>query len=417
MIHVCFGIHDGTGHYSKFTGTTILSLFENTTSEVTVHILHDDTLTDENRDKFSLLATRYNQLIKFYNVDELCADKITEYLSLIPDLETSWVSVGAFYRFLIPQLLPKDIKEVIYLDSDIIVNLDINELWQIELGDKILAVVPEFLNSMTYDRKRIERQFLLVSDGLVKAEDYFNSGVMIMNLDLLRDEEECIMQGIKFRGENPQQIYWDQTVWNYCFSARALHLPIDFNQFVLSIRKAPEPTVEKKIYHYCASPKELGLRLDCDDPFNRLWMKYFAKTPWFDEDTIGKLHEEMKKIRQDVLCSALKLSATMSGKTRAFFIEPAKIESMKEFFFISDDDTIILANNNDAVERLLGAMNFSRGACLFFIMTQKFQGKGFPFHLLTKEGFVEEVDFVKGWKIFPEAYGDTFRSYPIIKAM
>jgi hypothetical protein len=29
MIHVCFVLHDKTGRYSKFTGTTMLSLFDN----------------------------------------------------------------------------------------------------------------------------------------------------------------------------------------------------------------------------------------------------------------------------------------------------------------------------------------------------------------------------------------------------
>ena len=29
MIHVCFALYDKTGNYSKFTGTAMLSLFEN----------------------------------------------------------------------------------------------------------------------------------------------------------------------------------------------------------------------------------------------------------------------------------------------------------------------------------------------------------------------------------------------------
>ena len=29
MIHVCFGLYDKTGGYSKFTGTAMLSIFEN----------------------------------------------------------------------------------------------------------------------------------------------------------------------------------------------------------------------------------------------------------------------------------------------------------------------------------------------------------------------------------------------------
>ena len=31
MIHVCFALYDGTGTYSRFTGTAMLSLFENNT--------------------------------------------------------------------------------------------------------------------------------------------------------------------------------------------------------------------------------------------------------------------------------------------------------------------------------------------------------------------------------------------------
>ena len=47
MIHICFSLHDETGRYSKFTGTAICSIFENTflpPNSITVHILHDNTL-------------------------------------------------------------------------------------------------------------------------------------------------------------------------------------------------------------------------------------------------------------------------------------------------------------------------------------------------------------------------------------
>ena len=40
MIHVCFGLHDKTGHYSKFTGTAMLSLFENLNTPPVNHSPH-----------------------------------------------------------------------------------------------------------------------------------------------------------------------------------------------------------------------------------------------------------------------------------------------------------------------------------------------------------------------------------------
>ncbi|MBR6887897.1 MAG: hypothetical protein IKN16_05570 [Selenomonadaceae bacterium] len=149
MIHVCFSLYDKTGRYSKFTGTTVCSIFENTTSDVTVHILHDNTLTDDNRDKFIYLAGRYGQAVKFYDVEKLCADKIREMIAL--SSENSRFTVGALYRLFVPQVLPNTVNKIIYLDSDLIVNLDIKELWQIELDDKILAAVPEILTFKTPD--------------------------------------------------------------------------------------------------------------------------------------------------------------------------------------------------------------------------------------------------------------------------
>ena len=58
------------------------------------------------------------------------------------------------YRLLIPQVLTSDIETVIYLDSDIIVNLDINELWRINLEDKPLGAIPEIFASPVYQTRR-----------------------------------------------------------------------------------------------------------------------------------------------------------------------------------------------------------------------------------------------------------------------
>ena len=65
--------------------------------------------------------------------------------------ENSRFTVGALYRLFVPQVLPNTVNKIIYLDSDLIVNLDIKELWQIELDDKILAAVPEILTFKTPD--------------------------------------------------------------------------------------------------------------------------------------------------------------------------------------------------------------------------------------------------------------------------
>ena len=279
MIQVCFSIHDGTGTYSRFTGTAMLSLFENTQSKVTVHLLHDNTLTDDNRDKLIQIADRYGQQLKFYNVEELCADRLAEINNYFPDDNDSRFSIAMFYRFFIPELLlPQGIEKAIYLDSDIIVNLDIAELWQIELGDKPLGTVPEADNGVNPLRASA-----MCAEGFVKPENYFNSGVLLMNLKVLLNEEANISAGIKLKLEHPEWKLYDQEILNYCFETRTLKLPLKFNNMVKEMRLQEIFSINKEIYRYADS--RASFTLDMRDPYNRLFMDYFIKTSWIDDDT------------------------------------------------------------------------------------------------------------------------------------
>ena len=108
----------------------MLSVFENTTAAVTVHILHDNTLTIDNREKFLRLAARYGQAVNFYNVEVLCRNELEKFSRRIPFMRNARTTIGTFYKFLIMYVLPREIEKVIYLDADLLVNLDIAELWQ-----------------------------------------------------------------------------------------------------------------------------------------------------------------------------------------------------------------------------------------------------------------------------------------------
>lgn len=413
MIHVCFGLHDKTGHYSKFTGTAMLSLFDNTDSEVTVHILHDNTLTDENRAKFLYVAEQYNQTLKFYNVEQICAEKISAMIELVPAVKTARVSVGAFYRLLIPQLLSSNIEKSIYLDSDMLVNLDLKELWKIELGDKPIAAVREMdANAHNYKTFDAAQKYLL-SEGLVRYEDYFNSGLLVMNLKYLRRAEEFIMRGIKWRGEHPQCNCFDQDIWNYLFSKNYLRLPEKFDRFICNERSQGRSQIQSAIYH-CTSPT---LGLDMSDPFNRLWMRYFMKTPWFNEDTIGKLYKDFREnyiqLYDDMGNFMRRFSATMSNRTRAFFILSTDVDFLKKAFFIRDNEEIIFADNETAIPNLVYSMGKSQGRKLFFILVPNFQAIS---ELLEQIDFVPGKDFLNGW-IFLPSRDIPLNSYSLIQAM
>ena len=410
MIHICFCFSDKKGRYSKFVGTAMLSIFENTPEPVTVHILHDKALTQDNRDKFVYLAGQYNQRVKFYNAEVLCADKMAAIKKNCPKIDKARFNIATFYRFFLPYILPYEIEKIICLESNIIVNLDISELWQFELKDKLLAVVPNAFNN-----GRDSRDILCV-DGLVKPKNYFNAGVLMINLKLLLNEQETIMNGIKFISENTKYAAnLDQNILNYCFSARSLKVPVKFNRLVKWARHFKVTQAERMIYHYNSSNSALGLGMNMSDPFNRLWLNYFIKTPWLDVDSIDRFYTELMKTRFALQNKLASISATVSGKSRAFFVDPAKIDDIKKNFSVRENEFILIPGEDESsIQTLLDTMKTLKDSYVFFIMTEKFLKKKFPIDALTKAGFVEGVDFVKGWEFLPEDPKE-FNSFPIIK--
>ena len=400
MIHVCFALHDESG--AKFAGTAMLSVFENTNAEVTVHILHDDTLTDDNREKFSYLAGRCNQIVKFYNVEKICADKLEQLTKLLPNIDATRFHKAALYKFLIPQILPTSLEKVIYLESNLIVNLDVNTLWSVDLGEKILAAVPAA--QIAAD---LPAQDKIVKDGLVKPENYFSSGVMLLNLELLRGETKKILDGLKFANKHKYFMLVDQTVLNHCFEEQTLKLPAQFSCFVRPARIKKE-SVAKKIYCYTA----YSLQLDTSDPFNLLWLEYFAKTPWFNAATLGNLFAGFQKIHVRLKKSMANLAIVLNGKTRGFCATPNYVDDLKKLFRVRDNEEFITLENQASLQKLINAMQKSRGKKIFFIMAQ-----GFPLGVLTKAGFVFGADYLNALEFLSEEHGMSMNSYPLIQAM
>jgi lipopolysaccharide biosynthesis glycosyltransferase len=87
-----------------------------------------------------------------------------------------------FHRLLIPELLPKDIHKAIYLDCDLLVLSDLGELWDREIGDWHLLAAQDYY--YPYIKLGLRNYEELGIPALCK---YFNSGVLVINLDKWRE--------------------------------------------------------------------------------------------------------------------------------------------------------------------------------------------------------------------------------------
>lgn len=112
-----------------------------------------------------------------------CGRMTFRYVNLSGRLKGCYIdprySEAASYRLLLPEILP-EVDVVIYVDCDIVVRQDLDNLYSsLELGDNLLAAVYE---------APIENQAERWAALGCNPGRYFNSGFLVMNLERMRTE-------------------------------------------------------------------------------------------------------------------------------------------------------------------------------------------------------------------------------------
>lgn len=130
---------------------------------------------------------------------------------------------AALLKFYLPALLP-DLDRVLYLDGDIIVRRDLAPLAELELGDRLAAVVRD-LPQVFYERQL-----------LGESRDYFNSGVMLLNLRQMR-AEGLTERLVEAKKASPDDKLMDQSVLNRVMAGRVLQLPMIYNVCCANLRR------------------------------------------------------------------------------------------------------------------------------------------------------------------------------------
>ena len=392
MIHVCYSLRDRSGKYSKFVGTSMQSLLDNTESDVTIHIIHDSTIGADNKLKFRQIVKTHGQSIQFYNAENFAAEKLPLIDSAVQNFHKNREKLSAFYRLMIPNLLSNDISKVIYLDSDTIVNLDITELWNQDLNWFPLAAVTQAACGHTEQTQTNANPF--VRSGIFKWNDYFNSGVLVIDLNQLRESEigtnllEHCLQIRKDLGVEARLL--DQDALNFIFKKNFLKLPAKFNRLVFLARRLGNPkTAGREIIHYAGQTLETKF----DDDFNKIWFKYFCRTPFCTPETLLDLVESVQySIMQtnSLWNRVVNLSTT---RFRGFFVYPKDAGKIVELIGKNDADIGLNASFPNAIDNLISVMEENRDNIIFFINISDTVYPNLREKLICR-GFKEYTDFI-----------------------
>ena len=190
------------------------------------------------------------------------------------------VSTAALYKFYLAEIL-KDEDKALYIDSDVLFLRDLEKLLQTELNGAYAAAVESFTAPVYLPE-------LLSNLGV---RHYFSSGMMLLNLKRMREENLC-EKLVDYR-LNGWTCFMDQDALNAVFHEEVVFLPIEYNlQCTTVTRLKPEEACRRygvpvagswdevcdrsTILHYASSKKPWQYG---DIWKAELWLYYYSRLP------------------------------------------------------------------------------------------------------------------------------------------
>lgn len=261
LIPIFFSSDD---NYLPYLAVSIRSLIENASPDYCyrIHILNDG--LDAERFRFILDMQSEQVEIRSVDVSHAIAP-IAERLNL-----RDYYTASIYFRLFIASMFPQYHK-AIYLDADISVCGDISALYEVTLGQNLLGAVSDDIIASHEDFRRYAEQ------GLgIPYRRYFNSGVLLMNLDRLRMEEIeqkfiYLLQTYHFDTVCPDQDYL-----NVLCRDKVLYLDRGWNKMSIDKNYFGTPN----IVHYNMFYKPWQYKRIC---YAEQFWSYAVMTPFYDE--------------------------------------------------------------------------------------------------------------------------------------
>ena len=238
-----------------------------------IHFLHGDDLPEEARRRLGEMIAVLGGEIDFHLIsDEDVAGLRTR----------TFLPASHWYRIFLPELLP-GADRILYLDGDLIALDSLRPLWETDLGDHYLAAVTN-----VFQRNDMGRPAQL---GLPPDQPYFNSGVMLMNLELMR-RDGCTRALIDHAAENAERLSWpEQDALNLVLGDRRLHLHPRWNLMnsillfpwavdAFGTQALAEAQENPAIRHFEGPSVNKPWHYLCDREGRELYLRHRRGTPW-----------------------------------------------------------------------------------------------------------------------------------------
>lgn len=284
LIPVFFTIDD---NYAKYAACAIKSIAINSSKKYDYSIIIiSEGLTEENINKLKQLETE-NVKISFKEINE-GLDSITDREE--NKLRCDYFTLTIYMRLFIADMF-KEYDKAIYIDSDVVVPGDISELYNIDLNNNIIGAcndlsimeVPELVN------------YIENAVGVNKSK-YINSGVLLMNLKMMRDCEFTTKFLKLLNQYHFDTVAPDQDYINAMCNGKILYLDTTWDTMPNNNNK---PLEKPKLIHYNLFQKPW-----CYDniQYSDYFWKYAKQSGYYEELLTFKKNYSEKQKDSDNKC-------------------------------------------------------------------------------------------------------------------
>ena len=210
---------------------------------------------------------------------------------------------ATWYRVMLPDLLPQ-LDRVLCLDADLIVTDSLAPLWDTDIEDFFLAAVTNVLAPQYMSRP--------AALG-VSPNGYFNAGVMLLNLGLMREHgcsERIVRYGIDHA---PELALRDQDALNFALADRRRPLDPRWNSmnalraypwssYVFTPEEIAAAIERPAIRHFEGPGSNKPWHAGCDARSRELYREHRQRTPWPDfelerDPALGAVRNRLRKLR------------------------------------------------------------------------------------------------------------------------
>ena len=304
--------------YIPFLAVALESLIDNSSKNYyyAIKILHTN-ISDDNKQKIDKYQ-RDNVNIEFVDLNyyiERVKDKL---------YTRDYYTQTTYFRLFVPDLYPQ-YSRALYLDSDITILGDVAELYHTDIGNNLVAGVPDGAVQTIDVFKEYVEKFVGVRD----YNNYFNAGILLMNLSELRKYK--FQEKFLYLLENEKfKVAQDQDYLNRLCKGRVKIVSKEWN--VMPMPELGISAEDIKIVHYNLNAKPWHYD---NILYQEFFWKYAEKTEFYEHImSLRKSYSDNQKNKDNEnakkLIELAKYEAECVGDDRLDRKIPENVEKSKD---------------------------------------------------------------------------------------